>query len=44
MSVCEARRAAWTEERAQRGTSEHVTREGGANSAPSAEREGGGAR
>jgi serine/threonine-protein kinase RsbW len=39
VSEREARRVAWTEERAQRGTSEHATREGHAKSAPSAERE-----
>jgi hypothetical protein len=35
----EARCADWTEERAERGTSEHATREGRAKSALSAERE-----
>jgi hypothetical protein len=39
LSVREVRGVGWTEERAQRGTSEHVTREGRAHSAPSAERE-----
>jgi hypothetical protein len=39
VSEREGRRVAWTEERAQRGTSEHVMREGRAKSALSAERE-----
>jgi hypothetical protein len=39
MSEREARHAVWTEERAERGTSEHATREDRVNSAPSAERE-----
>jgi ADP-ribose pyrophosphatase len=39
VSEREARGVSWTEERAQRGTGEHVTREGRAESALSAERE-----
>jgi hypothetical protein len=39
MSERTARDPAWTEKRAQRGTSEHATKEGRAKSAPSAERE-----
>jgi 8-oxo-dGTP pyrophosphatase MutT (NUDIX family) len=39
MSERAGRGESWTEERAQRGTSEHATREGRTESAPSAERE-----
>ncbi|HEX6471007.1 MAG TPA: hypothetical protein VF069_18045 [Streptosporangiaceae bacterium] len=38
-STREPRDAAWTEERAERGTSEHATREGRGQSAASAVRE-----